>query len=156
MSYVFQYGTSENPEKKYYYRFRRGDFGAFDRALTTRYAYTLGRRPVAGKRGGTAFQEFPRFAYYVGGRFYRHVNTSSDGETWADGYAPITGTLFDAHPKQTAAEGLPAYRFQVIDGYPVHVWVDGESFDVTPEVWSFIESDTKLDKKPRKSPSRAA
>ena len=153
MCYKYVYGTDENPERKYYYRFRRGDFAGAEQALSTRFTYELGRRPCKGPRGGQAILEFPRAVYYAGGRFFKHVNAWDDDlQGWRDAYEPITGTIWDAHPKQAKADDLPRCRLSLENGFVKAISCDGES--VNPELWPLLADELKLNKKPRKAPAK--
>lgn len=155
--YVYKYGTEDNPERKHYNRFRRGEFGSSDRALTTRYTYEMGLRPCVGPRGGKAYREFPRTVYYAGGTFWHHVTKAGHDEgTYRDAYEPVTGVVWDACPQQSRNAGMPISSIECRNGVPRFVTIDGEQFEADDTNWPMMEQFLGLDKRPRKSPCKTA
>lgn len=155
--YVYKLGTDANPVKRHYNRFRPGLYLTDDteaRPLTTRYTDKIKRRYCKGPRGGKALQEYPRFVYYLGGRFYHTEKVRLDDGTLRPYLIPVNGAIWDAHADQSRAEGVPVVQIICDDGAPVSVVMDGDKYDAAAE-WETFEAVLMLDKKPRKSPKKS-
>lgn len=172
---------------RYYARFRAlksAINGETIDALTTRFAYGKGLRPCTGPRGGRAYQEFNRTAYYFGGMFWRitSVNTSGDAEnpTYENMFVPINmAELFISNEEQAEESGIPrGLRIVVQHGKPtiVREFLGYEKLGASDrlsgklpqkqyaelwradsgEEWSFVADFLGLNKKKRRSPNKAA
>jgi hypothetical protein len=112
-------------EKPHYNRRRKIDLasGEVIDSMTTRYAAGWGTRiGKPGPRGGKRYEHFPHFSYWHEGRFYSRTSVLTDSHTWANYYEPYTGTLDDAHPKQSAKQGIPTLCIVCEDGLPEYAY----------------------------------
>ena len=148
--------------KRQSFRVRKilGPDGTEVRALTTRYSFAEGRFVRNdGPHGGKRVHTFPRQAYYCDGRFWRISRTplDSEGREWKAFLAPISGTIVDVYPIQSAQEGIPAVDIKCRDGFPVEVagalpWSSDSGIPFAEGIAPWL----KLDRKPRKRTAKAA
>lgn len=148
--------------KRQSFRFRKiiDADGTEVRALTTRYSYAEGRFVRNdGPRGGKRVHTFPRQAYYLDGRFYRisRAPLDSEGREWTAFLAPISGTIVDVYPLQSAQEGIPDVAIVCRDGFPMSVsgalpWSSDSGIPFAEGIAPWL----KLDRKPRKRTEKAA
>lgn len=172
---------------RYYARFRAlksAETGDVIDALTTRFAYGKGLRPCTGPRGGRAYQEFNRAAYYHNGVFYaiNSVNTTGDPEnpTYENMFVPINmAELYLINEQQAEESGIPrGLRIVVQHGKPtiVREFLGYEKLGASDRLsgklpqkqytelwradsgdeWSYVADYLGLNKKKRRSPNKAA
>lgn len=116
--------ASTGKRHSFAYRKLELEDGTEVRALATRYSYAEGRYIRRdGPRGGRRLHTFPRTAYYLDGRFYRIRRAPKDEQLkeWHAWLEPLAGTIVDAYPLQSEAEGIPAVSIRLDCGYPVSV-----------------------------------
>ena len=172
---------------RYYARFRAlksAINGETIEALTTRFAYGKGLRPCTGPRGGRAYQEFNRAAYYHDGVFYRitsvNTNGNPDNPKFENMFVPInTAELYLINEEQAEESGIPrGIRIIVQNGKPtvVREYLGREKLGISDQLsgkmpqkvyadlwradsdedWSFVADFLGLNKKKRRSPNKAA
>lgn len=125
-------------------------------AMTTRYSWKTSYRNATGPNGGRAKSEHPRWVYYLGGRFYRNERVQLLPNQWANVIVPLDGTMWDVHPQQSRFEGIPAARITCEDGWPVSVTLDGESHEMSTDVWPACEELLCIMRKPKAKPGPKA
>lgn len=114
---------------RYYARFRAledAEGNTID-ALTTNFSYDVGMRPCAGPRGGKAYQEFHRPAYYASGTFYRIESVNygtNDDPDYRNIFTPIKCAVLTLINKDQAEEsGIPrGTRIEITNGMPTRVF----------------------------------
>lgn len=152
---VVRIGEVGNPEK------RTGNPVRFGgrRYLNTWYTYSVFRSwcppemmeklysaRVCTRRRKRALYERVRSVYYRDGMFYRSKSNKNEQRT-GDIFLiePIDGEIWTCKPVYQGKNGLPDARITCVEGHPVSVTVDGESFDVTADNWQMIASFLGLD-----------
>ena len=148
-------------EKRHYNRHRPFlmEDGETRKVMTTRYTYEMAVRTSRrkGPLGGKRYERFARYTYYHEGVFYRNANVPTAEGGFVNCLVPISGLVWDAHPKQSVAEGIPVLRIWCDGGVPYRA--EHDDFGV---VWERadgigeLEGWLGIDKPIRKSPTRAA
>ena len=84
--------------------------------------------------------------YYAGGLFYKACRRRNPEKSGAyASFEPLNGTIWTCRPDYQARYGLPDASIALIDGVPVCVRIDDESFDVTNDSWPTMEAFLGLD-----------
>lgn len=156
ITYPYKESTDKQGRPVYYARWRtlKDCDGKPREVLTTRYTWQYANRPVSGPRGGKAYQCFARAVYYADGTFYKAQNFQDAEHHWFNGLAPITGSIWDAHPHFTGRKGdAPVADIVCQDGKPVSVTSAG-ALMWSPDLGiDYLEQLLHLDVRKRRSPA---